>query len=120
MSSTSDCGNIQDCSATDHVAEPDLSMLSQNDIGQLSEIFHLLGDQSRLRILLYCIRGSVSVGDIAESLQLSQSLVSHHLRLLRSARLVRGERKGKYIFYSIMDHHVSHVLQDMVFHIAEE
>ncbi len=43
MSSTSDCGNIQDCSATDHVAEPDLSMLSQNDIGQLSEIFHLLG-----------------------------------------------------------------------------
>ncbi|MCU3616300.1 metalloregulator ArsR/SmtB family transcription factor, partial [Enterobacter hormaechei subsp. oharae] len=68
----------------------------------------------------YCMRGSVSVGDIAESLQLSQSLVSHHLRLLRSARLVRGERKGKYIFYSIMDHHVSHVLQDMVFHIAEE
>ncbi|WP_456301433.1 ArsR/SmtB family transcription factor [Enterobacter hormaechei] len=65
------------------------------------------------------MRGSVSVGDIAESLQLSQSLVSHHLRLLRGARLVRGERKGKYIFYSIMDQHVSHVLQDMAFHIAE-
>ncbi|EAY5055489.1 transcriptional regulator, partial [Salmonella enterica] len=41
------------------------------------------------------------------------------LRLLRGARLVRGERKGKYIFYSIMDQHVSHVLQDMAFHIAE-
>ncbi|WP_425267595.1 ArsR/SmtB family transcription factor [Enterobacter hormaechei] len=51
------------------------------------------------------MRGSVSVGDIAESLQLSQSLVSHHLRLLRGARLVRGERKGKYIFYSIMNRH---------------
>lgn len=119
MSNTSDCGNVRNCSATDYGTEPDLSMLSQNEIGLLSEIFHLLGDQSRLRILLYCMRGSVSVGDIAESLQLSQSLVSHHLRLLRGARLVRGERKDKYIFYSIMDQHVSHVLQDMAFHIAE-
>lgn len=80
MSNTSDCGNVRNCSATDYGTEPDLSMLSQNEIGLLSEIFHLLGDQSRLRILLYCMRGSVSVGDIAESLQLSQSLVSCYQR----------------------------------------
>ena len=58
-------------------------------------------------------------GDIAEALDLSQSLVSHHLRLLRGARLVRGERQAS-IFYSIADQHVSQVLQDMAVHISED
>lgn len=62
----------------------------------------------------------VAVGDIAEALDLSQSLVSHHLRLLRGARLVRGERQAKHIFYSIADQHVSQVLQDMAVHISED
>ncbi|WP_431306209.1 ArsR/SmtB family transcription factor [Pseudomonas aeruginosa] len=65
-------------------------------------------------------RASVAVGDIAEALDLSQSLVSHHLRLLRGARLVRGERQAKHIFYSIADQHVSQVLQDMAVHISED
>ena len=60
------------------------------------------------------------MGDIADSLDLSQSLVSHHLRLLRGARLVRGERQSKHIFYGIADQHVSQVLQDMASHISED
>ncbi|PWG84752.1 transcriptional regulator, partial [Vibrio cholerae] len=47
-------------------------------------------------------------------------LVSHHLRLLRGARLVRGERQAKHIFYGIADQHVSQVLQDMAVHISED
>ncbi|WP_085842677.1 ArsR/SmtB family transcription factor [Aeromonas caviae] len=86
----------------------------------MAETFRLLGDQSRLKILLQCMHGSVAVGDIAEALDLSQSLVSHHLRLLRGARLVRGERQAKHIFYSIADQHVSQVLQDMAVHISED
>ena len=108
------------CSTTSHDAATDALAMSQSDVAVLAETFRLLGDQSRLKILLQCMRGSVAVGDIADSLDLSQSLVSHHLRLLRGARLVRGERQAKHIFYGIADQHVSHVLQDMATHISED
>ena len=98
----------------------DVHSLSQHDVMVLAETFRLLGDPSRLRILLYCMRGSSSVGEIVENLGLSQSLVSHHLRLLRGARLVKGTRKAKQVFYEIADQHVSHMLADMAVHIAEE
>jgi len=107
------------CTAVADVTLPISAQLSPHDISILAETFRLLGDPSRLKILLQCMHGPVSVGDLAEGVDLSQSLVSHHLRLLRAARLVRGERRAKYIFYEIADHHVSHVLHDMAIHIAE-
>ena len=111
---------IAHCSTSSHGATTDVLALSQSDVAVLAETFRLLGEQSRLKILLQCMRGSVAVGDIADSLDLSQSLVSHHLRLLRGARLVRGERQAKHIFYGIADQHVSQVLQDMAVHISED
>lgn len=86
----------------------------------LAETFRLLGDPTRLRILLFCLEAPRSVGDIAASLDLSQSLVSHHLRLLRGARLVRGNRQAKQIFYELADKHVSDMLVDMTHHVGEE
>jgi DNA-binding transcriptional ArsR family regulator len=86
----------------------------------LAETFRLLGDPTRLRILLHCLGGPRSVGEIAEGLDLSQSLVSHHLRLLRAARLVRGERRSRQVFYALADRHVSDMLADMASHVAEE
>ena len=94
--------------------------LSADEVAVVAQTFHLLGDPSRLRILMQCMRGATPVGDIAERLKLSQSLVSHHLRLLRGARLVTGERRAKQVFYAIADHHVAHVLRDMAAHILEE
>lgn len=94
--------------------------LSAQDTTILAETFRLLGDPTRLRILFFCIARPQSVGDIAEGLGLSQSLVSHHLRLLRGARLVRGERRAKQVFYALADRHVSDMLADMASHIAEE
>ena len=94
--------------------------LSHQDLTILSETFRLLGDPSRLSILLYCLDGPRSVGEIARGLDLSQSLVSHHLRLLRGARLVRGERRARQIFYQIADRHVSDMLSDMASHVGEE
>lgn len=88
-------------------------------ISQLADLFHLLGDPTRLRIVLACLAAPVAVGDIAASLQLSSSLVSHHLRLLRAARIVKSERQGKQVFYSAADAHISGVLNDMLEHIAE-
>lgn len=94
--------------------------LSHNEVAILAETFRLLGDPSRLRIVLACLNGPIPVSEIAERLDLSVSLVSHHLRLLRGARLVKGVRQSKQVFYEIADHHVSQVLLDMASHIAED
>ncbi len=85
----------------------------------VAEIFKLMGDPSRLRIVLTCLDEPVAVGEIARRLSLSQSLVSHHLRLLRAARLVRAERLGKQIFYCAADEHIRSIVKDMLDHVAE-
>ena len=90
-----------------------------NSVAQLADLIHLLGDPTRLRIVLSCLPAPIAVGDIAASLDLSSSLVSHHLRLLRAARIVKAERKGKHMFYSAADAHITGVLEDMLEHIAE-
>ena len=82
--------NAQNCATNAQRSAPEFLALSHSDVAVLAETFLLLGDQSRLKILLQCMRGSIAVGDIAETLDLSQFLVSHHLRHLRGARLVRG------------------------------
>ncbi|MGQ3098873.1 MAG: ArsR/SmtB family transcription factor [Brevundimonas aurantiaca] len=108
-------------SAPDPAPAPlELNALLPGQLTMLAETFKLLGDPTRLRILMFCLGGPRSVGDIAESLDLSQTLVSHHLRLMRGARLMRGERKSRQIFYEVADDHVSDVLTDMVHHISEE
>jgi DNA-binding transcriptional ArsR family regulator len=92
---------------------------SDSSIAQLADLFHLLGDPTRLRIVLACLATPIAVSDIAAALQLSSSLVSHHLRLLRAARIVKSERQGKQVFYTAADAHISGVLTDMLEHIAE-
>lgn len=92
---------------------------SLSRVAELADLFRMLGDPTRLRILLACAESPVAVGDIADKLDVSASLVSHHLRLLRAARMVKGERHGKQVFYSAADQHVSRVLADMLEHLAE-
>ena len=92
---------------------------SDGDIAQLADMFRLMGDPSRLRIILSCLHDPISVTEIAEQLELSQSLVSHHLRLLRAARVVSSERRGKQIFYVAADEHIQCVIEDMVAHVSE-
>src|SRR5690349_7333554 len=88
-------------------------------IDQLADLFHLLGDPTRLRIVVACLAHPKPVGEIAASLALSSSLVSHHLRLLRAARIVKAERQGKQVFYAAADAHISALLANMFEHIAE-
>jgi len=90
-----------------------------NLVDELADLFHLLGDPTRLRIVLACLAQPIAVGDIAANLQLSSSLVSHHLRLLRAARIVKAERQGKQVFYTAADAHISGLLANMFEHIAE-
>ena len=85
----------------------------------LAELFHLMGDPNRLRILVRILRAPAAVGRIATDVGLSQSLVSHNLRLLRAGRLVRGRRRGRHVYYEPADHHVRSVLSDMIEHLSE-
>ncbi len=84
---------------------------------QLAETFRLMGDPNRLRIVLTCLEQPITVGDMAQRLGLSPSLVSHHLRLLRAARLLKGVRDGKHVYYQTADDHVKSVLVNMVDHV---
>ena len=93
--------------------------LSEEQGIELAEIFRLMGDPTRLRIILLCVGGPICVSDIAEKLGVEQSLVSHHLRLLRAGRILRSRRSGKQMLYSVADEHISCVVADMVEHVAE-
>lgn len=96
-----------------------LATLDNDTVNQLAEMFRLMGDPTRLRIVLDCLRGRRAVGDIAERLGLSSSLVSHHLRLLRAARVMRARRHGKHVYYGVADEHISRVFVDMLEHVGE-
>lgn len=77
----------------------------------------MLADPTRLSIVVACIDHEHAAGDIAADLGLSASLVSHHLRLLRAAKVVRAERRGKHVFYSLADACVRDVLTTMSEHV---
>jgi DNA-binding transcriptional ArsR family regulator len=94
-------------------------MLGTVQTTELADLFRLLGEPNRLGIVLSCLDGALNVGEIASRLALSQSLVSHHLRLLRAARLLKAGRRGKQVFYSIPDCHVREMLTNMIDHLVE-
>lgn len=93
--------------------------VSTDGVDQAADLFRLMGDPTRLTIILSCLDGPTSVGDIAASLDISASLVSHHLRLLRAARVLRAERRGRQIFYSPLDLHIQCVIGDVMEHVVE-
>ncbi len=91
--------------------------LQPDQTAQLAETFGLLADPTRLSIVVVCMEREIPAGDIADELGLSASLVSHHLRLLRAARMLRAERRGKQVFYSMADACVLGVLKIMINHL---
>lgn len=97
-----------------------MTTLDTDQLTELGEMFRMLGDPTRLGILLSCMEQPLSVGSIATKLDASASLISHHLRLLRATRLVRGTRDGRSVQYVVSDDHVRDMLRNMVEHIHEE
>jgi DNA-binding transcriptional ArsR family regulator len=88
-------------------------------IAELAELFRLMGDPSRLTITLACLDAPIAVSEVAARTGLSANLVSHHLRLLRAARILRAERRGKQVFYAAADEHIRSIIADMVAHVME-
>lgn len=102
-----------------HLQPSQKTAASEEAIAHLADLFRIMGDASRLSIILSCLHEPISVGTIATQLNLSPSLVSHHLRLLRAARVLKAERRGKQMFYSACDAHIEGVIEDMMAHIGE-
>ena len=86
---------------------------------QVAEVFRLLGEPNRLMIVAQCLAGPRSVGELCERLGLSQPLVSHHLKLLRDARLLTAERQGRQVFHRLPDCHVRDMLTNTIDHLLE-
>jgi len=84
---------------------------------QLAELFSALSDASRVRIISLLLEGETGVGALAESLQMTESAVSHQLRGLRQMRLVRARKSGRQVFYSLDDKHVIELFQRGLDHV---
>jgi DNA-binding transcriptional ArsR family regulator len=86
---------------------------------KMADFFSLLGDSNRLRILSVLANQELCVCDLAASLDMSESAVSHQLRTLKSMRLVSYEKRGRKVFYRLLDHHVLDLYQSVVEHLDE-
>lgn len=85
----------------------------------LAELFKVFGDSTRVRILYALFKNEMCVCDIAELLTMSQSAISHQLRVLKQARLVKYRRDGKTVFYALCDDHIQTILNMGMEHISE-
>ena len=94
-------------------------MLGGKTVDAVADVFKLLGDPTRVRLVDALAHGERCVCDLATLVGLSESAVSHQLRLLRSSRLVRVRRAGRMAFYSLDDHHVVGLLHDTRKHVEE-
>lgn len=97
----------------------DIGKISDNDLSDLADLFKIFSDSTRMRIMYRLFDGPVSVGDIAESLDMSQSAISHQLRNLKKNKLVKSKRDGKSIMYSLLDEHVKLIIKIGLEHVCE-
>ena len=94
--------------------------MSDETVHELAETFRALGDPTRVRILDALSNGELCVCDLSGVVRMSESAVSHQLRLLRGMRLVRSRRAGRHIFYAIDDQHIVELLHQALTHVQEK
>lgn len=112
--------------AEDKTTEDPRSMIAEGEtlpddelLYDLADLFKTFGDTTRIKILYALMGGDLVVGDIAQVVGVSQSAVSHQLRVLKQARLVKFTRDGKNVTYSLADDHVYAMLNQGLTHICE-
>ncbi len=105
-------------STRSYVAVPE-RLLDDQSAAALAETFKVLGDPTRVRLLDLLARAEIPVCDLAEAVGLTQSAVSHQLRLLRSMRLVRASRAGRHIYYALDDDHIAKLFRQGLEHVQE-
>ena len=94
-------------------------MPDETELYDLAELFKVFGDSTRIRILFVLFEAEVCVCDLAAALNMTQSAISHQLKILKQSRLVKSRREGKSIFYSLADDHVRTMIAQGQKHIEE-
>lgn len=113
----SDCDYIH---AHDDVIQSVYEEMPEEEVlYDLAELFKVFGDSTRIKILYVLFQSEMCVCDIAQLLNMSQSAISHQLRVLKQAQLVKYRREGKTVFYSLADSHVTTILNQGLEHIEE-
>lgn len=95
------------------------TMPAETELYDLAELFKVFGDSTRIRILFVLFEAEVCVCDLAQTLNMTQSAISHQLRILKQNKLVKNRREGKSIFYSLADEHVRAIIAQGREHIEE-
>lgn len=106
-----------ECHHHRHISREEIP--SEEVLHQMAELFKTFGDPTRIRILTSLARQEMCVCDIAELLGMTQSAISHQLRVLKQMELVKFRREGKTVFYSLADSHVSTILAQGLDHVCE-
>ena len=94
--------------------------MKKEENSNLSEMFKLFADNTRLRIICEILNDELCVYDLCKKLDLTQSNVSHQLQLLRTSKLVKYRKEGKQVYYSLQDEHIEKIIQMALEHIREE
>ena len=96
------------------------TMPEETELYDLAELFKVFGDSTRIRILFVLFEAQVCVCDLAQALGMTQSAISHQLRILKQNKLVKSRREGKSVFYSLADDHVRTIIEMGREHIEED
>lgn len=119
--------NLEDCqeiceSVVIHkevVENTKTKMPDDTSLNELADFFKIFGDSTRVRILWALSLNQMCVCDIAALLNMSQSSISHQLRVLKQNKFVKNRRDGKVVYYSLLDEHISYILKQGLTHISE-
>ena len=116
-------GEIERCDVTEEhegiISRVRAEMPADEALYDLAELFKIFGDSTRIRILYALFESEMCVCDIARLLNMTQSAISHQLRLLKQSKLVKNRRDGKTVYYSLADDHVRTVINQGMDHILE-
>lgn len=116
--------NIENCSCSiihdDVVNEVKKHIPEEETLYDLADLFKVLGDSTRIKILCALFQAEMCVCDIAALLGMTQSAISHQLRVLKQSRLVKYRKDGKVVYYSLDDEHVKNIFDQGLLHIAEK
>lgn len=107
------------CIHTDRLEKVRAGLPDEDELYDLAELFKVFGDSTRIRILYVLFQSELCVCDLAEALQMTQSAISHQLKILKQAKLVTGRREGKSVFYALADDHVRSIIDQGREHIEE-
>lgn len=109
-----------ECTTHDNIIEKVRAKIpEEQELYDLADLFKVFGDSTRVQILCVLLESEMCVCDIVQLLNMSQSAISHQLRVLKQAKLVKYRREGKTVFYSLADNHVKTIFSQGLEHVAE-